>query len=283
MIYIGYTREQKAYRISAYAEAYNTASIVYISPDAPCVECVDYVPYNKAHFYVYFYRLLQEINENTLIVIDECLQTQNRYDLIYNCIRHYVNRTPHVLVFNYLPQIDTCEDSMILFDFVTQSKWKRRGFDPVLITEHATIFFRGNAPTFNRIDIPTSTVTKQKYDAERKRLFDTIGNKDPHTIPRNLYLLTGKDKERTLHSAQTYIARNARLKRGNVYTYETFEQGNHVLVELPHRFIDFSNYARVVDNQSYYVLVAETKTDMWYFERYVQWSERINETIANLR
>lgn len=283
MIYIGYNHAQKDHYISQYATKHALTHIVYISPDEPTLAHVDYVPYNKAHFYVYFYRLLQEINTHTLIVINECLQTQNRNDLIYNCIRHYINRTPHVLVFNYLPQIDTSEDVMILFDFVTQSRWKQRSFDHILVTDNTTVSFCQNAPTFEKIDVPTSVATKQKYSIERDKLFSTLGSKDPHTIPRNLYLLTGKDKEKTLQDTQTYVARNARLKRGNVYTYETFEQGKHTIIELPHRFIDFSNYARVVNNPSYHVLVAETKTDMWYFERYVQWSERINETIASLR
>jgi hypothetical protein len=283
MIHIGYNRDQNAQYIHKYTVLHDITAVVYISPDTPCIPDVDYVPYNKAHFYVYFYRLLQEINTNTLIVIDECLQTQNRYDLIYNCIRHYVNRTSHVLVFNYLPQIDTCEDIMILFDFVTQSRWKQRSFDPVLITDNINVCINRDAPNFTKIDVHTSDVTKQKYDTEREKLFASLGSKDPHTIPRNLYLLTGKDKEKILQDTQTYVARNARLKRNNVYTYDTFEQGNHTIIELPHRFIDFSNYARVVDAKTYNVMVADTKTDAWYFTRYENWSKRINETIASLR
>ena len=67
--------------------------------------------------YKFYYRLLQEIGKDTLLVVNECLRMQNRYDLTYNCLRLFLQQTPHALVFQYLPIIDTIADFMVLFDF----------------------------------------------------------------------------------------------------------------------------------------------------------------------
>ena len=41
----------------------------------------EHVKFSDTIMYKYFYRLLQEINTQSLVVLNECLRKQNRYDL----------------------------------------------------------------------------------------------------------------------------------------------------------------------------------------------------------
>ena len=141
MIYLGYATVEKERIISEYQAAHGIRKTVVIAPERfpLTIAGADQVGYADVIMYVTFYRLLQEMDRDTLIVLHECLRTQNRYDLAYNCIRNYLNKTPHVLIFQTLPQIDAAEDFMVLFDWATQSRWKRRHFDAELIRSEAQV------------------------------------------------------------------------------------------------------------------------------------------------
>src|SRR5690625_2453550 len=67
--------------------------------------------------YPFFYRLVEEIDNDCLLVFDELLRTQNRSDLTYNCAHHYANQTEHKIVFERFPFIERPVDFMILLDF----------------------------------------------------------------------------------------------------------------------------------------------------------------------
>jgi len=294
MIYIGYDNEQKRIQIEHYRSAHDVHKVVVISADdfpLPIKES-DQVNYSDAIMYVTFYRLLQEIDDRTLIVINECLRTQNRYDLTYNCIRNFLNQTSHQLIFQQLPQIDTREDFMILFDFDTHSRWRRRPFDPFLIRKEAQIEVKPLPIEFIRTDVPTSEKTRARYEQERKKMFQELGSRDPHILPRNLYLLGGADKLAHINandmplfsvSCGQYVARNRRLNSDKIVTYDEVRFGQtYGIVELPHRFIDHADFIRRTGQASSNVLVADLKVDHWYFNRYQEWSERIHETYTNL-
>lgn len=298
MIYLGYMDTEKQPIIEAYGRANRITKTVVISPKQfpLLVAGADNVDYDETIMYRTFYRLLQEIDTHTLIVLSECLRTQNRYDLTYNCIRNFLNQTPHCLVFQQLPQIDTNEDFMILFDFVTGSRWKRRKFDIGLVLDNAQVEVRPLPLAFNRVDVPTSAATRQKYDKERERLFATIGAKDPHTIPRNLYLIGGKDKAAYIDgmtrpslfdnapAAGQYVARNQRLNRECIVTYDQVQpDGRYTILEFPHRFIDYSDFVRRTGQATSDVLVADLKVDEWYYGRMAAWAERIHETYTSLQ
>jgi hypothetical protein len=246
-----------------------------------------------------FYRLLQEIDGRTLIVLSEVLRTQNRYELAYNCIRNYLNQTTHQLIFQQLPQIDTREDFMILFDFDTRSRWKRRPFDATLIRDNANVSVRPLPITFNRIDVPASAKTKDRYQKERDALFASLGARDPHIIPRQLYMIGGQEKAAWIDEqgagqmslfggdsrARRYVARNQRLNRDNITTYAnaTADEAPYTIVELPHRFIDFSDFIQRTGQMGGDVLVADLKVDEWYYGRYAEWRDRIHATYADLQ
>jgi hypothetical protein len=294
MIGIGLSENEKLAHISAYTAAHNISHVIVISgDDAPLpTAAAKHVKYSDVIMYATFYPLLQEIASDTLLVINECLRTQNRYDLSYNCIRHYLNRTNHQLVFQQLPQIDSREDFMILFDFDTQSRWKRRKFDALLIADEAEVLIQESPIKFSRIDIKTSDKTRQRYEAEREELFATIGNRDPDNIPRQLHLVSSADKKAYIQqsvlplfaSNRMFVARNKRFNLDCVTSYNTVEKGIvYTLVDLPHRFIEFSDFIYQSGQLMSEVLVADLKVDHWYFNRYQEWSERIHETCSSLQ
>ena len=302
MIYLGYGPAEKQQIVAEYRTAHAIRKIVVIAPDRfpLTVPDADLVGYADVIMYVTFYRLLQEIDEHTLIVLNECLRTQNRYDLAYNCIRNYQNQTPHSLVFQTLPQIDEQEDFMILFDFSTQSRWKRRHFDAELILAEAKVHVRELPLALSRIDVPTSAATRRKYDQERQRLFAELGAKDPHTLPRNLYLIGGRDKHAYITAQQAgvqpslfgvqpepawYVARNKRLGHDRIVAYDDVHPGGgpYAVVELPHRFIDWCDFVSYTGQAASDVLVADLKVDHWYWDRYTAWQERVYATYTSLR
>lgn len=300
MICLGYSTSEKLAAVAAYRAAHDIRRTFVIAPaQFPlAVPDAEAIAYTDVIMYVTYYRLLQEIDVSTLLVIHECLRTQNRYDLTYNCIRNYLNQTSHQLVFQTLPQIDTREDFMILFDFDTRSRWKRRPFDAALIRDHAQVCVRELPVSFGRLDVPTSAATQRRYDQERQRRFAELGARDPNTIPRNLHLLGGRDKlawiedqaaeQPSLFAAarppRRYVARNQRLGHPDIDTYETATAARapYTLIDCPHRFIDYADFVARTGQAHADVLVADLNVDRWYYDRLTGWGERIHATYADL-
>lgn len=287
MIFIGYQDNDKKNIVADYQDRHGITKLVVLYPaDFPLpIEDADAIEYAEIIMYRTFYRLLQEIGPDTLIVINECLRTQNRYDLTYNCIRNFLNQTKHQIIFQHLPQIDTAEDFMILFDFDTGSQWKREPFNAELVRSNATVQVNRLPIQFNQIAVPTDEKIKRLYDAEKEKLFASIGTSDPHTLPRNLYLVGGKAKAAHVDPFKHYVARNQRLKLGNVVTYENANDGDapYTVIELPHRFIEFSDFIKRTNQTEFDVMVADLKVDAWYMERYQAWRDRLNATYASLQ
>lgn len=304
MIRIGYRDNEKHIIIDQYVKDNGINHTVLISPEEFMLSRDDdCITYKDAIEYPPFYRLLQEIDDSTLIVLNECLRTQNRYDLTYNCIRHYLNQTTHQIIFQQLPQIDSKNDFMILFDFDTRSRWKRSEFDINLILDHVDIKCKCPSVEISAVDVPTQDKTIARYKKERDNAFARLGMQDPHIIPRRLHLIGGIDKrDYALNSAmddlplfsknsqrdrKVYIARNQRLKQDNILSYrdKSLNESTEIeaLIDLPHRFIDFSDFMKHVWRFQFTFLRTELKVDHWYSQRYKEWSERVNETCASLR
>ena len=296
MIYLGLDNSVKDARIVEYAAAHQIERVVILSPakfrfacSAPNVEVIEWAEIIQ---YKFFYRLLQEINPQTLVVVNECLRTQNRYDLTYNCIRHFLNQTRHQLVFQYLPLIDSLADFMILFDFDTRSQWKREKFSSGLL-QHAQIDIQSKPMGFQPIEIETTATVQAAYAKEKERLFANLGLKDPHTIPRNLYLMSGKTKAAHVNAATNglfadagwYIGRNSRLKLERLQTYkeEAYPNAPYTVLELSHNFIDFADFMALSGQTSFEVLTTDLNVDGWYLARYQGWKERVESAYASLQ
>jgi hypothetical protein len=285
-ICLGFSAEEKLEKIERYRKEHGIAHCVVLSParfalDAPDAESIEWAEIIQ---YKFFYRLLQEIDHRTLIVINECLRTQNRHDLTYNCIRHYLNQTRHQLIFQHLPIIDTIDDFMILVDFETRSRWRRERFQ--------RDFLRGLVLEAKPIDLKLCPLTlpaddrlREKYDAEKRKLFDNIGLKDPHTIPRNLHLLGGSRKLQAVRPDAHYLGRNNRFKLDNLSTFKDYAPRPSIqaltVFEPPHNFIDFSDAVTLSRQERFDVLTTDLPVDRWYMERYTDWTRRIEDAYAN--
>lgn len=286
MILLGLDAATKDARISAYCAEHGVQRVFVLSP-AKYQFPVSFEPHEHIEWadiieYKFFYRLLQEIDANTLVVVNECLRTQNRYDLTYNCIRHFLNQAGHQLVFQYLPIIDTVEDFMILFDFDTRSRWKRDKFRAELLKE-SHIESAPATPALRPIEVETDAKTRAAYAKKKRELIDGIGLKDPHTIPRNLYLMSGKAKLQHVAADADYVGRNNRFKLERLRTYaDTAFPAASTVFEFCHDVIHFGDFLALSRQTTVDVLVADLKVDRWYLARYEAWTKRLLDAYAAL-
>ena len=291
MIYLGLDVKEKIEKINNYVKNHNIKKIFILSPEKFYFEIdEEFIEWNQIIMYKTFYRLLQEIDNNSLIVINECLRKQNRYDLTYNCIRHFLNQTKHQLIFQYLPIIDNMEDFFILFDFDTKTKWK--GKTDYELLKNSYIIKKEIKIDFQSIEIPVDKKLKERYSKKKNDLINNIGLKDPDTIPRNLYLISGNHKLNYLNENRIitniednwYIGINNRFKLGNFQTFKNFKINNkkHIVFELCFNFIDFIDFLTLSKQTSIEILTTDLKIDKWFFERYQQWMNRINDVYSKI-
>lgn len=284
MICLGASSQEKVDMIAQYCADHHISKVVVFSPEAyalPLQDRWEAVEYSQIIQYVFYYRLLQEIGSDTLLVVNECLRNQNRHDLTYNCLRNYLNQTKHVIVFQHLPIIDAWDDFAILFDLATQSRWKRERITSDHL-HHVRVVGCAQVPMFREVPVPTPNSIKTAYDKKKAELFAGIGLRDPHTLPRNLYLVGGKAKQPACHG-RTCIGRNNRLGLGHA----TFDAGPwspvpDTIVEFPHDFRDMADLLALTRARSFDVLVADLKVDRWYWDRYQSWVHRQSEACSLL-
>jgi hypothetical protein len=301
VIYLGLTGAEKADAIRAYVAEHRPGKVYVISPrrfqipgwteemTEPETECDGtrrlFIDWPSVIKYRYYYRLLQEINGDTLVVINEGLRTQNRHDLAYNCIRNYLNQTQHVLVFNTLPIIDQPDDVMVLIDWTTRSRWRREPFSPAMLSE-VRVRVRALVPSFEAIHVQVDAKTRTIYAAEKDRLLAEVradGDKDPHVLPRNLALVSGRAKLAARSSDRRYLGRNDRFKVPGLETYrEVATEGQRTLFELPHNVIDYADALAITRAPHAPVLVADLPADRWYFERAQGWARRARDAATAL-
>lgn len=289
MIRIGLSPQEKLSAIDCYCAARDVDKVIIISPGKFVLPSfagsvpIESVEWDDVIRYKFFYRLLREIDCRTLVVVNECLRTQERSCLTYNCVRHYLQQAGHQIVFQYLPLIDSIEDLMILLDFDTRSRWRREKFSRRLLAE-VDIVVCPTSPTIKSIPVETTVKERAAYARDRDKLFADLGLKDPHTIPRTLHLASGKAKVKQIDPSSQYVGRNNRFKLPNMMTYkeEQYSPGHRVVFEFPHNFIDFSDFLCLTGQIEIGAMVCDLKVDKWYFERYLAWSGRLRDGIAAL-
>lgn len=160
-------------------------------------ESKENVKFADTIMYKYFYRLLQEINQKSLIVLNESLKKQNRYDLTYNCIRRYVLQTPHRLIFNYYPIIKSQEDIMILYDMLQNNPFLKEQYKYITKFENIEI---GNVEfEINKTEIVLPDICVEEYEKEKENVINQV-NKDPDIIPRRLLKFSEKHKPKGFDS-----------------------------------------------------------------------------------
>ena len=286
MILLGLPTDAKRARIAQYVAEHGITKTFVLSPSRFSLGVIpgsEEVEWAEIIQYKFFYRLLQEVDGKTLVVVNECLRTQNRNDLTYNCIRHFLNQTAHQLVFQHLPFIDTFDDFMVLFDFDTRSRWKRERFRPDMLGE-CSLEANDMSPLLQPIHVETDAKTRTAYAKEKRRLVDGIGLRDPHTIPRNLVLMAGKAKVPHVRADSSYVGRNNRFGLPNLTTYrEAADTTPRTAFELPHNYVDLCDFLTVTRQTTVPALVSDLKVDGWYLQRYQEWIGRLRDGYAALR
>jgi len=287
MICLGYTSEEKQDCVRTYCEDHDIKKVYVLNPvrfrTNYSWQDLEYIDWPEIILYKFFYRLLSEIDETSLIVVDECLHTQNRNDLTYNCMRHFLNQAHHQVVFQHLPIIDNLDDFMILFDFDTRSRWKREKFQECFLNE-ADLHIHQVEVALTEIPVITDEKTHVLYARKKEALFAELGLKDPHTLPRNLHLIAGKAKLDNLFPDCHYIGRNKRFKLSNLCTYrEASYPHSYTIFEWCHNVIDFSSFLCLSQQTEFDVLVSDLKVDRWYFERYQAWIGRLGDAYTAIQ
>jgi hypothetical protein len=295
MIYLGLGTAAKLEVVRQYCRDHGIKRVVVLCPPKFRLDLGEEIPHevvlwgetgigprNEIVQYRVYYRLVQEIDHSTLLVVHECLRTQNRNDLTYNCIRQFLMQTHHKLIFQYLPFIDGIEDFMTLFDFDTRSQWKREPFARELVA-NATVIINPVVPLFQEIKLETTAQQKSAYQKKKAELIDNIGLKDPHTIPRNLYLTTGKTKLVAVEPDTQYVGRNNRFKLPNLTTYRDDLMGDRYTVfEFCHNHLEFNDFLATTRQTIVPVITTDLKVDQWYLQRYRDWADRLNNAIAQI-
>jgi hypothetical protein len=295
MIRIGLDDAEKATVVNRYVAEHGIKKLFVLSPErfAPTFAAkavtrpdeVDgraglYIPWPEHIEYRYYYRVIDNSGPETLIVVNECLRGQQRTMLNFNCVRTFLRHSRHQIIFQYLPVIDGIDDVMTLIDFDTRSQWWDQKFDRSMLAE-LDFQIRYQPVTIEPVRVQVDDKIRAAYSKEKAALLAEVRgdpDKDPHLIPRNLLLVSGKAKLPSVDPARRYVGRNNRFKLPNLETYrDASGHGERVVLELPHNVIEMADLLAVSRQHRIEVLVADTKAEDWYLRRFQDWAERVND------
>lgn len=282
-VYIGFCEEEKQQTITQYCHLHSITKVYLFCPDEFSLDfCLNDISVEKVRYadiimYKTFYHLLEVVDENSLLVFNECMRTQNRNDLTYNCAHHYCNQTPHKIVFEYFPFIESQEDFMILLNFINKDKYKGKSFDYTFLTEE-NVTIKPIKLCLQILPTSISEQEKQSYQLRKEQLFKNLASSNPNTIPRNLHIFTGNFKKRVLEPEQVYVARNSRFGLPNVVSYTDAESNqDYIMIDFPHRRIDFNDFLKKTDMQTLYFISTGLKVDQYYINEFKAWNDRLRE------
>lgn len=285
MIRIGLSHRQKQKEINAYLAKHNIKKIFcfYFKkfPVKYKVDCeIEYIEYADIEMYKYFYRLLEEIDGSGLIIMDGCMRTQNRSELIYNCAHHYLGQTPHRIVFEYFPIIDTKDDFMILLDFENKGKYKGKSFDYIYLQQE-DIKIRPRKVKLVPVNVEITKKDTERYEKKKEQLFDNLGDKDPDTIPRNLQILAGDIKRKAINDTGLYVARNQRFKLENVKSYQDITaQGSYTIIDTHYRRLNMNDFLKITGMNRIEYLCTTLSIDTVIINEFVEWKARLDAIYA---
>lgn len=249
-------------------------------PDAS--EGSDTISFEDTIRYKHFYRWLREIDESSVLVLDEPLRTTTRSSLHYNCIRHYAAQAGTTVVFAYLPMIESAEDFMILFDFATRSRWRRSTLAEAPLDEVDLVVHERSLELRARM-VPIDAKLEAKLAKKKREIIDGIGQADPHTIPRRLYLETGRARLAGVRPGELLVGRNNRLRVPNLETFRGADARPRTVFELCHEHLVFADWLARTRQDVVEVVVADARVDRWYFDRFTTWSQGLRDAYAALR
>lgn len=285
MIRIGLTANKKQYEINEYLvrNEINKIFVFYPSRYHLIVDTnvqIEHIEYNDIIMYKFFYRLLEVIDNHTLLIFNECLRTQNRSELTYNCAHHYCNQTPHKIIFEFFPIIDTKSDLMILLDLENKGKYKGKSFDYIFL-QNEDIKIKPFKIKLETINVAITEKDHERYDKKKEQLFDNLGSKDPDTIPRNLQIFSGDLKKKAIDPDKNYISRNKRFKMDNVKSYQEITgKGDYIIIDMHHRRLNFNDFLKTTNMNKVKYLSTVLSIDSVVINEFVKWQARLEAIYA---
>lgn len=262
-MYIGNFNKEKVLEL----EGNNFKDIIVISPDYSNINNYENIDFKEIIMYRTFYKLIQKVDKNTLIVLNECLQNKNLNDLYYNCINNITKLAGKVIIFQLFPFIESLKDFEILKKLnINNEKVKNKKY----------------LVDINFIDCKIDSKEIKDYENIRNKLFAEIGNRNPDTIPNNLQLFSGKIKQKYVNNRNMYIGRNNKNISLRKYFTEFNKIENEIFVDLPLNFKDFIKYLVLSKKQEINVLTTKLKIDIWYKEKYTKWKEELYNYYAEI-
>lgn len=234
----------------------------------------EYIEYSDTIEYEYFYRLIADIVDDCLIIIDEGMRTSNRNDLTYNCIHHFTNQTKHKLIFEYFPIISKEKDFMILLNYFDKAKYKGKSFSWELLDD-INVFIKDNEIDYEVINVEITDKQREKYTNKAHRLFNELGRKkDPDTIPRDLQLYAGNMKKKMIKENNIYLARNKRFRLDNVLSYYDLKHAEinskdiDIVIDFHYRQINFNDYLKKFDVNNVKYLSTGLSIDTYHVDKF---------------
>jgi hypothetical protein len=283
MIRIGFDYEQKQKCIEAYLSMHKIEKvyIFYFQKFKPefQVDCeIEYVEFTDLIEYNPFYRLVTEINKNSLVIVDEFMRTQNRHELTYNCVRNCTTSC-NTIIFEYFPIIDDIQNIQILIDFDTRNRYKGQSFKSYFLDE-IDIKSINRFPVLEIINIDITKEILKKYEDKKNYLFDNLGKKHPDTIITNLELYIGNFKKPYILENKNYVSRNDRFKKSNVSTFKNTTEKNLTMIDYPIRQIELNDYIKASQSDKLTFISSQTKTDLYYITQYNRIYNEVGEIYA---
>lgn len=141
-----------------------------------------HVPYKECIKYSYYYKYLEFTDKQTLFVWNDCLKTQKRNCLEYNCIRHCAEQTSHHLIFNTMPLIEFREDFMILYTLQEPNPFVKVAFSDLERLENVD-FSGWKCPHVIATPYEATEEQKAKYEQVKAAAIAAV-KRDPNIIPR---------------------------------------------------------------------------------------------------
>jgi hypothetical protein len=165
---------------------------------------------------------------------------------------------------------------MILMDFYNRGCFRGHEFDENILLEED---IRAKPHRFNlkTVGVPTTPEMIKAYEKKRDAMFESLGKKDPDTIPRNLHLFAGTFKKPYIESEKKYVARNSRFGKNNITVYKNITSGNFTIIDFPYRRIDFNDFLKASRMHDLRCICTDLKIDQYYINWFNDWKRRLDE------
>lgn len=285
MIRIGLNGQDKQKVLRDYLSDKEITKIKCFYPEpfpmlAKSVPDIEYIEYRDIIMYKFFYRLLEEIDDKTLLIFNECMRTRTRSDLTYNCAHHYCNQTPHKIIFEHFPFVEDKNDFMILLDLQNKGKYRGKSFDYIMLHDE-DVQVKPHVVKMEAIPVETTDQDWERYEKKKESLFNNLGEKDPDTIPRHLQLLAGDIKKKVIDPGKTYVARNKRFKLDNVTTYDDIKKpGDYTVIDTHYRRLNMNDFLKITGMTKLNYLNTTLPIDTVIRNEFAEWKARIDAFYA---